>query len=284
MSVFTLKIIAMVAMVCDHLGHWLLSEGIIGTDVCTLMRAIGRLAFPIFAFLIANGYRHSRSRLRYLTRLLAFAVISQIPFTIVFSGENYAASPGALHFELMHPAYLLLALLLGLLWYRFIQAGPSALLPTLALVLGLSTLRWGGIYLLRPDMNVFYTLALGLAVICVLDEGSKERDRAFYARAATLLIALLLVWDRADYGLNGVLLILLFWYFYDNRLQQLLLMFLWALLQYSPFSGMTVYFICACLAALPLWLYKGRPGPPLKAAFYLVYPLHLLLIALAVIV
>ena len=82
MSVFALKILAMISMVTDHLGWWLSCQGLINAAVCTALRGFGRLAFPIFAFLIVNGYKHSRDRVSYLTRLTAFALISQIPYVI----------------------------------------------------------------------------------------------------------------------------------------------------------------------------------------------------------
>lgn len=276
MTVFSLKILAMVSMVCDHMAWWLYLEGHIAGDVYVTMRSFGRMAFPIFCFLIANGYEHSSDKRCYLTRLIAFAAISQLPFTLVFTANNYSASMGAVSFEAPSIAFILLSLLLGFLWHRFVAADKSAGLAPLALLLGLSTLRLGEVYLLRPDMNVFYTLAFALAVICVLDSAKDTPlPRRFYGKAAALAIALLLIWDRADYGLDGMLLIVLLWCFRRSRLQQLGMLILWCALHYPPGIADASYLICAALAAIPLYFYNGRLGKPMKTAFYLVYPLHL---------
>lgn len=50
-------------------------------------RAVGRVSFVLFAYLIVEGFRHTRSRGRYLLRLLLFALLSEIPFDLAFSGE-----------------------------------------------------------------------------------------------------------------------------------------------------------------------------------------------------
>ena len=283
MSVFALKVLAMLSMVCDHLGWWLLCEGWIGPGMSNVMRGFGRLAFPIFAFLIVNGYEHTKNRAGYLTRLTGFALLSQLPYVMVFSAENYSAAAGALSLELPGAAYMLLCLGLAFLWYRFVRADASALLAALAPLAGLTSLRLGGLYLLRPDMNVFYTLALSLGAMCALDmlTDKNMRGAKAYAAAAAVLAALLLIWDRADYGLNGILLILILWYFRQNRTQQLFMLAVWAAAHYIP-GGNFVFFICAAAAAFPLYLYNGRLGKPLKTVFYLVYPLHLSAMALVI--
>lgn len=73
-----LKIIAMIAMFIDHYGM----IGLAG-DNWVLFRAIGRLAFPIFAFQIATGYSHTKNTKKYLLTLFIFALISEIPFNLL---------------------------------------------------------------------------------------------------------------------------------------------------------------------------------------------------------
>ena len=75
-----LKIIAMVSMVFDHVGDNFFSDAI-------WMRVIGRIAMPVFAFCVAEGYEHTHDRIKYLRRLLLFGVISEIPFDLVTAGK-----------------------------------------------------------------------------------------------------------------------------------------------------------------------------------------------------
>ena len=65
-----LKILAMLFMTCDHVGLQLFPQAV-------WLRWIGRLALPIYAFLIAEGCRHTRSRKRYLLRLASMAALCQ---------------------------------------------------------------------------------------------------------------------------------------------------------------------------------------------------------------
>ena len=81
MSVFVLKVLAILAMLLDHIAAVFLSDG---TMLYMLMRGFGRIAFPIFCFLIVEGYFHTRNVKKYMLRLAGFAIISEIPFDICF--------------------------------------------------------------------------------------------------------------------------------------------------------------------------------------------------------
>lgn len=75
-----LKVIAMISMVIDHVALYLMEHG---TVLYETMRCVGRIAFPVFAFLIAEGFIHTKSRYRYFFTLLGFAVISEIPWYLL---------------------------------------------------------------------------------------------------------------------------------------------------------------------------------------------------------
>lgn len=68
-----LKLLALIAMTCDHVGLQLLPQFII-------LRIIGRLAAPLFAYMIAEGCRYTHDRGRYLGRLLGMAALCQIAY------------------------------------------------------------------------------------------------------------------------------------------------------------------------------------------------------------
>ncbi len=74
---FWLHMIAMALMLCDHL--W--ATVVPGNDWLT---NLGRMAFPIFAFMIAEGYSHTKNFKKYAARMLFFAVITEIPFNLMY--------------------------------------------------------------------------------------------------------------------------------------------------------------------------------------------------------
>lgn len=97
MSSLTLKIIAVVTMLIDHIGFLFFPEEM-------LFRIIGRISFPLFAFLIAEGFLRTSNLNSYIKRISVFAIISQAPYMFF---EKVAGAAG---FRLN----ILLTLLLGL--------------------------------------------------------------------------------------------------------------------------------------------------------------------------
>lgn len=75
-----LKLIALVTMIIDHTGAIFFPSNI-------TLRIIGRIAFPIYCFLLIEGYNHTKNIRKYGLRLFIFALISEVPFDYAFNGE-----------------------------------------------------------------------------------------------------------------------------------------------------------------------------------------------------
>ncbi|MCR5031777.1 MAG: conjugal transfer protein TraX [Lachnospiraceae bacterium] len=94
----TLKWIALITMIIDHVAAALLypcmEAGIYGPFdydfwlvVYRIMRNIGRIAFPIYCFLLVEGYHYTRNKWKYLRNLAIFALVSEVPFDMAFESE-----------------------------------------------------------------------------------------------------------------------------------------------------------------------------------------------------
>ncbi len=87
-SGFDLKMIAIIAMTVDHVA-WTFFSFSTYPLAATIMHTIGKLTFPIMAFFIVEGYTHTRSVARYMGRMALFALISLLPFVMLFGSWSY---------------------------------------------------------------------------------------------------------------------------------------------------------------------------------------------------
>lgn len=220
LSTNLLKIIAITAMVSDHA-----SVIFIGGQP-TIWRDIGRIAFPIFAFLIAQGAIHTKNKLKYLLRLVVFSVISEVPFDLAFNGT---------YFE-------------------------------------------------TKSQNVYFTLALGLISIYILDFLRSHR-LGILGFVTTALCGLGAYYLHSDYDFSGVVVITLMFVFASasssvKYVGYGLSAFL-TTIRYAPvlYIGFAEAQLPAVFSVLPIALYSGRPGKKMnKYIFYAFYPVHIFIL------
>jgi hypothetical protein len=141
MSGFTLRMLAMSSMLLDHIGAAF--EHSLPGAVYIVFRTAGRIAMPLFCFLIAEGLFHTRNARKYLLRLLMLALVSEVPFDRLFLGEW-------LEFGHQNVGFTLLLGLLGILLFdTFAARGQKAAALTAILAAGCAA------WLLRSDYTVY---------------------------------------------------------------------------------------------------------------------------------
>ena len=240
MSQFALKLIALVAMLTDHIAHVLVThkllDPVIGARCVywlrTGMLAFGRMAFPVFAWFLAEGCRHTSDKRRYLLRLLLFALISEAPFRLCF-GYNWFGCLNVI-FTMLFAAS---AIFSGQWLSDRFSLNWLFLPPALAAIL----LGW----FLKSDYGG-WGAALAILLYCM-----PRKD---------LRIAALGLWCVIFYlGVRS----------FNGKT------FGW-LTPNAP--GYLLFFAGGMLAVLLLTFYNGKRGRSGKWLFYWFYPLHLLAI------
>ena len=202
MSLFILKIIGIVTMFSDHY-HYIVG----GSEI---LNVIGRIAFPIFAFTLNEGYVHTRSLKKYLLRLFIFAVSIQMP-SILF-GYDY-------------------------------------------------------------PMNIFFTLFLGLLSIYIFNL------KKMNVILKIILIGFILFFSqkfKLDYGIYGILVIINFNIFRNNKfkiLMNFLVLNIYNVIFPKVFDLPDTQ-LFSLISLVFIFMYNGEKGRSMKYFFYLFYPIH----------
>lgn len=245
MSALALRIIASICMLLDHLGYLLAGK----YPFLEPLRWIGRIAFPLYVFLIVNGFRHTSSRLRYALRLLLFAVISQVPFALLFH-----------HGDIFGKLNVFFTLLLALLTV------------------------WATDALRKNRITKYVSFLPTAAVFSLYYFGLLTSD---YGAKGILLAMVFYLFDR-NFILNFFGMLVSIYYKYVIALGFLLLNLIRGRdLSYPAPSRWELLQLFSLLSLVFIFLYNGKRGklpesPAAKKAvqlgFYLFYPAHLLLL------
>ena len=224
----TLKTIACITMLVDHIGASCIEAGILtpGLDVGALsqdtlstyplyrldmvLRFTGRLAFPLFCFLLVEGFIHTHDVKRYVQRLLLFGLVSEVPFDLAFFRTPFAPQHQNVYWTLALGVLAMAGL------KRFEKENG---LP------GWQGLVWaGGCAVLALAASTDYH-AIGVLIICTLYLTRADRKRQCLAGAVLFLfeltapLAFVLVWFyNGQRGACSPLLKKAFYWFYPVHL------------------------------------------------------------------
>jgi len=230
-----LKWIAVITMFIDHIGAALLEYGLLPNvanavlagnsydflvadyhfwyNFNEVLRMIGRLAFPLFCFLLVEGFLHTKNQKKYALRLGLFALLSEVPFDLIALNSYFDLS----------------------------------------------------------RQNVFFTLLIGLLVMCGLDYFEKTLVPSMlpFRYLVPLTGILAAEFLQTDYAGYGILLIFLLYELRNRRKFQCI-----AGAFLTLFNSYTAW-----IAFVFVWFYNGERGKQLpKYFFYAFYPAHLLLL------
>lgn len=293
MSIFALKLIALITMLIDHIAEVLGWEGwnILPIDA-TWLRYIGRISFPIFAFCIVSGWTHSSDKKKYFLRLCLFAIVSQIPYSLAFYTPNLMPvvndSGTPFHFRTM-PIFFCVALLCAFTYWYFVldkKYGASIWIILLTCALPAILLKVNYMWILSDSLNVLYTLALGMMALYVIEKfKSRMRWWEYIWLIAVDILAFMAYGSNADYGicLMGVILIAALYLTREHQITQALVIVLWGCLLYGIIIGNWKNALATVIPAALILLYNskgGQNGRFTKYLFYGFYPVHLILIGL----
>lgn len=219
-----LKIIACVTMLIDHVGA-VFVPAMGNYYLYYAMRIIGRLAFPIYCFLLAEGVAHTKNPMKYGLRLFIGVLLAEIPFDLALFG--------------------------GFTWHY---------------------------------QSVMVTLLLGFGMALVIEK--LDRTKLVAVISAAFLAELC----GSDYGAWGIMMIALFVLTRERKDRNVLqfcgMIAICYFMNSAPvrIGGISVPIeMFAVLALIPIFLYSGKKSTTSKGiqtAFYLFYPVHLLVLYL----
>lgn len=271
MSAFVLKLLALLSMVTDHTAAVLLSA----SPFSDPMRAFGRMAFLIYAFFLAEGFRHTRSAPKYALRLLGMGALSTIPYC--FTINKYFDFWTRLRCLNIYFTLTLGVLLLMLLqWDVWRQRRPSRLWGILPLALIGPTFLQFGVWQITWLINALLLAAgLGLLLQPNLPQVATLTDWSW--KTAIFLVGYQLLHERTgievEYGFTALLLFAVLW-LCRNKWASAAVLAGFALWTYPPAYG-ALFTLGALLAPVLVLFYNGQRGPDDHRLFYWAYPAHL---------
>lgn len=314
----TIKLIAVAAMLVDHtaavilarllvergysaaywggesqLAVWMEHNGVLYYTY-EVMRGIGRLGFPVFCFLLVEGFRKTRNLKKYAMRLGIFALVSEVPFNLALAGRVWEPRYQNVYFTLFLGLLVLCAY--GFFGKKKIPDPAGAVFMVTGVVFpGVYFGTWLGIRLFSegggsiadylPWSEEFpvrfwgVCLALCLALAVFLFLCGRKRGAEWIRRSCADLTALTVIMYAAellqtDYAGMGVLAIAVMYGMRSNPRESVAA-------GSAVLTIMSLNELLAFFAVIPAARYNGKRGIGMKYLFYVFYPLHLFALYLA---
>lgn len=260
----TLKIIAIVTMFIDHIGATIVQGELYALPydysimkiiiaIGMAMRFIGRLSFPIFCYLLVEGFLHTKNVKKYAIRLFLFALISEIPFDFAFYKTFFEWQ----HQNVFFTLFIGILVMYGIDFFkkRFKDNRPlCSLLVFAVIVAGMIMAEF-----LKCDYS-----SLGILVILILYLFHDNKS------LATAFVCIIFI----TYCINPAITMYNELEVYGYRTNNF-----YAFAFYMMISVLQAF---ACLGFIPIHFYNGKKGLSLKNFFYAFYPVHLLLLGIIV--
>ena len=309
MSSFVLKIIVSVCMLIDHIGAVFPSPEV--------LRMIGRIAFPVYAYMVAQGCKHTKNIYKYLFRLGIFALISEIPFDMTF--WHMYNQDGVINWSInflneTNVFYTLFLGAAGIALYEKLQTKQRSWLALLPLFLVPLTFvvvpflpegfSWRTLMTIGCALSISVCFWLCNMLPAAEDIAKTKWPRRLLALLTTVPVFLLGSILSTDYGMYGVIFILVFYLAKpENRISRSIAMFVIVFMEYAyPYfywvcenAGVSLFLLpgkmmhfapslsdfgFALAAVVLVFFYNGKPGPKVKWAFYIFYPAHIALLGI----
>ena len=304
----TLKIIAIVAMLIDHIAAVCL-DSYIATVMPTeayydsnaalkflaqygtvyygdmAMRLIGRFGFPVFVFLLVEGFMHTSNIKKYIRNLAIFALISEIPFNLAMNATLFCFD-----YQSVFVTLLIGVLTLSGIKYVSDKTYSEKLSPLFYVAAALFGLMLGGL-IYNSDIEGFFSgfgliiekmyyyiagIIIGLLIMIFKAKSLSFEQKMAFTFSVPIIYAGTVFADvlNTDYASWGVFTIVVMYYYRNASYKKRMGMGALAL---TIMQGIEV---TSFLMMIPANMYNGKRGLKLKYFFYAFYPVHLLILYL----
>ena len=307
MTAFAIKVIAAFCMLIDHIG------AVFPEYTPAFFRWIGRIAFPIYAYMIAQGCRRTKNINKYLLRLGVFALVSEIPFDMAFMHYTDVERGFTWNINFLRNTNVFYTLFLGaacIAIYEKMKTKkhqwpallPIPIIPAILLVNFIPAISNYGLTIATIVMGMYTAGALCFANF--LHDVETFEEIPFKRKIIPYLVALPLLITagafHSDYGMFGVGLIFILYAKPENKIVRTIVLTAGIIYHYGHyiFSGQAALidgifvntgyilnmdglysFLFALISVILVFIYNGKQGPKVKWSFYGFYPVHIAILA-----